>query len=84
MHRYIYVYVLQHHFKESSEHAAEAAALVPLAAVAAYVTHVEMALALLPAVSGTLQKKKKEEGKKITEAVVALGFSIEETHPLTF
>lgn len=52
-------------FRESSEHAAEAAALVPLAAVAAYVAHVEMALALLPAVSGTLQKKKKEEKKKL-------------------
>lgn len=49
-------------FGQSSEFAAEAAALVPLAAVAAYLTHVQMALPLLPAVSGTLQKK--EKGKK--------------------
>lgn len=50
-------------FRESSELAAEAAALDPLAAVAANVTHVKMALALLPAVSRALQKK--EEGKKL-------------------
>lgn len=61
-------------FGQSSEFAAEAAALVPLAAVAAYLTHVQMALPLLPAVSGTLQKK--EKGKKITEADMGLAVSL--------